>query len=276
MTVLVTGAGGQLGRAALRALGDRGVGLDRAALDVTDPDAVAAAVATHRPELILHAAAWTDVDGAEAEREAATRANVDANRSVARAAREAGARLVTLSTDFVFDGAKREPYVESDPTGPLSFYGETKLRGEEAALAEHPEGTWVVRTAWVYDETGTNFPRLIMRLAETRDTLRVVEDQVGSPTYAGHLAPVLLQLPDLVPPGIRHIAGAGAATRREWAEAVLAAAGRDTAVEGATSDEFPTPARRPAYSVLASEFPDTPVLPPWRAGVEACMAGFTP
>ena len=276
MTVLVTGAGGQLGRAALRALGDRGVGLDRAALDVTDPDAVAAAVATHRPELILHAAAWTEVDGAEAEREAATRANVDANRSVARAAREAGARLVTLSTDFVFDGAKREPYVESDPTGPLSFYGETKLRGEEAALAEHPEGTWVVRTAWVYDETGTNFPRLIMRLAETRETLRVVEDQVGSPTYAGHLAPVLLQLPDLVPPGIRHIAGAGAATRREWAEAVLAAAGRDTAVEGATSDEFPTPARRPAYSVLASEFPDTPVLPPWRAGVEACMAGFTP
>ncbi len=274
MTVLVTGAGGQLGRAALRVLGERGVGLDRAALDVTDAEAVAAAVAAHRPELILHAAAWTDVDGAEADRAGAMRANVDATRNVARAACAAGARLIAVSTDFVFDGAKRKPYVESDPTGPLSYYGETKLLGERAALEEHPDGTWLVRTAWVYDEAGTNFPRLIMRLAETRDVLRVVEDQVGSPTYAGHLAPVLLALPDQVPPGIRHIAGSGAATRREWAEAVLAAAGRATTVEGATSDEFPTPARRPAYSALASEHADTPVLPPWRTGVEACMAGF--
>ncbi len=276
MTVLVTGAGGQIGRAALRVLGERGVGLGRAELDVTDPDAVLAAVATHRPDLILHAAAWTDVDGAESDREGATRANVDAVRHVARAAREHGARLVTISTDFVFDGGKRAPYVESDPTGPLSFYGETKLLGERAALEEHPDGTWVVRTAWVYDEAGTNFPRLVMRLAETRDVLRVVTDQVGSPTYAGHLAPLLLELPERVPPGLRHIAGSGAATRREWAEAVLAAAGRDVTVEGATSDEFPTPAERPAYSALASEHPDTPVLPDWRAGVEACMAGFTP
>ncbi len=276
MTVLVTGAGGQVGRAALRILGGRGVGLGRADLDVTDADAVLAAVAAHRPALILHCAAWTDVDGAESDRDGATRVNVDATRHVARAAREHGARLVTLSTDFVFDGAKGAPYVESDPTGPLSFYGETKLLGERAALEEHPDATWVVRTAWVYDETGTNFPRLVMRLAETRDVLRVVTDQVGSPTYAGHLAPLLLELPERVAPGIRHIAGSGAATRREWAEAVLAAAGRDVTVEGATSDEFPTPARRPAYSALASEHPDTPVLPDWRTGVEACMAGFTP
>ncbi len=274
MTVLVTGAGGQVGRAALRELGDRGIGLRRAELDVTDAAAVLAAAERHRPTLILHAAAWTDVDGAETDHEGATRANVDANRHVAEAAKAVGARLVTLSTDFVFDGAKREPYLESDPTNPLSFYGETKLLGEQAALAAHPEGTWVVRTAWVYDEAGTNFPRLIMRLSETRDTLRVVEDQIGSPTYAGHLAPLLLALPDQVPPGIFHIAGSGAATRREWAEAVLAAAGRSTIVEGATSDEFPTPARRPAYSALTSEHATTPVLPPWRVGVEACMAGF--
>ena len=103
----------------------------------------------------------------------------------------------------------------------------------------------------------------------------MVEDQVGSPTYAGHLAPLLLSLPGQVPPGIRHIAGSGAATRREWAEAVLAAAGRTVVVEGATSDEFPTPAQRPAFSVLASELADTPVLPPWRVGVAACMAGFS-
>ena len=274
MTVLVTGAGGQVGRAALRELGDRGIGLRHAELDVTDATAVLAAAEQHRPGLILHAAAWTDVDGAETDREGATRANVDANRNVAEAAKAVGARLVTLSTDFVFAGSKREPYVESDAIGPISFYGETKLLGERAALETYPEGTWVVRTAWVYDEEGTNFPRLIMRLAETRDTLRVVEDQSGSPTYAGHLAPLLLALPDQVPPGIRHIAGSGAATRREWAEAVLAAAGRSTVVESATSDEFPTPAQRPAYSVLASEYTNTPVLPPWRAGVEACMAGF--
>ena len=276
MPVLVTGAGGQIGRAALAVLGDRGIGLGRAELDVTDEAAVRAAVEAHRPELILHAAAWTDVDGAESDREGATRANVDANRYVARAAAAVGAKLVTLSTDFVFDGAKREPYVESDAPNPISFYGETKLLGEQAALEEHPGGTWVVRTAWVYDESGTNFPRLIMRLAETRDVLRVVEDQVGSPTYAGHLAPLLLALPEQVPPGVRHIAGAGAATRREWAEAVLAAAGRDTVVEGATSDEFPTPARRPAYSALASAYADTPEPPAWRAGVATCMAGFTP
>lgn len=275
MTVLVTGAGGQVGRAALRELGDRGVGLRRADLDVTDAAAVRAAVEEHRPELILHAAAWTDVDGAEGDREGATRVNVDANRFVAEAAKAVGARLVTLSTDFVFDGDKGAPYVESDPVAPLSFYGETKLLGERAALEAHPEGTWVVRTAWVYDEEGQNFPRLILRLAETRDVLRVVEDQIGSPTYAGHLAPLLIALPDRVPPGIRHIAGSGAATRRAWAEAVLAAVGSATTVEGATSDEFPTPARRPANSALASAYDDTPVMPPWEAGVEACMRGFT-
>lgn len=274
MPVLVTGAGGQVGRAALRVLGERGVGLGRADLDVADAAAVLAAVEAVRPDLILHAAAWTDVDGAEADPDGAARVNVDGSRNVAAAARAVGARLVALSTDFVFDGSKREPYVESDPVGPLSVYGETKLRGERAALAEHPDGTWIVRTAWVYDEQGANFPRLILRLAETRDVLRVVEDQAGSPTYAGHLAPLLLDLPDRVPPGVRHIAGAGGATRREWAEAVLAAAGRSTRVDGATSDEFPAPAARPAYSVLASEHADTPVLPPWREGVAACMAGF--
>ena len=274
MTVLVTGAGGQLGRAALRELGADGIGLCRADLDVTDAAAVLAAAEQHRPTLILHAAAWTDVDGAETDRDGAYRANVLANRHVAEAAKAVGARLVTLSTDFVFDGRKGEPYVESDSTGPISYYGETKLLGEQAALEAYPEGTWVVRTAWVYDEQGTNFPRLIMRLAETRAVLRVVEDQTGSPTYAGHLAPVLLSLPDVVPAGIHHIAGSGAVTRLEWAEAVLAAAGRTTVVEGATSDEFPTPAERPSYSALGSERAETPVLPPWRAGVAACMAGY--
>lgn len=271
----MTGAGGQVGRAALRVLGDAGVGLTRADLDVTDADAVRATVARHRPTTILHAAAWTDVDGAEAHREAAWAANVDAVRHVAEAARAVDARLITLSTDFVFDGAKRTPYVESDAPAPLSAYGETKLAGERAALDAHPDGTWVVRTAWVYDEGEANFPALVRRLAATREEIRVVEDQVGSPTYAGHLAPLLLALPDRVAPGIRHVAGSGAATRRAWAEAVLRAIGSSTRVAAATSDEFPTPARRPTYSVLASEHPDTPVLPPWQEGVETCMKGFS-
>ncbi len=271
----MTGAGGQVGRAALRLLGDAGVGLTRADLDVTDADAVRAVVARHRPTTILHAAAWTDVDGAEAHRAEAWAANVDAVRYVAEAARDADARLITLSTDFVFDGGKRTPYVESDAPAPLSSYGDTKLAGERAALETHPDGTWVVRTAWVYDEGDANFPGLIRRLAATRDEIRVVEDQVGSPTYAGHLAPLLLALPDAVPPGIRHIAGSGEATRRAWAEAVLRAVGSPTRVAPATSDEFPTPARRPPYSALASELPDTPLLPPWHEGVEACMKGFS-
>ena len=148
MTVLVTGAGGQLGRAALRELGADGIGLRRADLDVTDAAAVLAAAVQHQPTLILHAAAWTDVDGAETDRDGAYRANVLANRHVAEAAKAVGARLVTVSTDFVFDGHKREPYVESDATGPISYYGETKLLGEQAALEAYPEGTWVVRTAW--------------------------------------------------------------------------------------------------------------------------------
>lgn len=271
----MTGAGGQVGRAALRLLGDDGVGLTRADLDVTDAAAVRAAVERHRPTTILHAAAWTDVDGAEAHHAEAWAANVDAVANVAIAARAVDARLVTLSTDFVFDGAKRAPYVESDAPAPLSAYGESKLAGERAALEAHPDGTWVVRTAWVYDEGEANFPALVRRLAATRDEIRVVEDQVGSPTYAGHLAPLLLALPDAVPPGLRHIAGSGAATRRAWAEAVLRAIGSATRVMPATSDEFPTPARRPAYSALASEHPDTPVLPPWHDGVEACMKGFS-
>jgi dTDP-4-dehydrorhamnose reductase len=275
MTVLVTGAGGQVGRALLRRLGDAAVGLGRAELDVADPAAVRAAVEAHRPELIVHAAAWTDVDGAEEHRDAALAVNEGGSRNVAEAAAATGARLVAISTDFVFDGAKGAPYVESDPVDPISWYGETKLRGERAALAAHPDGTWVVRTAWVYDEGEANFPALVLRLAATRDAIRIVEDQIGSPTYAGHLADALLAVPDAVPPGVVHVAGSGSATRRAWAEAVVAAAGIACRVDPATSDEFPTPARRPACSALASEVPGAPTLPPWREGVEARMAGFT-
>lgn len=279
MKTLVTGAAGQLGRATRRALEERGwpcVALTRAELDVADAAAVTRALEEHRPELIVHAASWTDVDGAETDPESARRINEDGPRNLARAAAalDEPARLVSVSTDFVFSGEQDAPYVESDPTGPVQTYGETKLAGEHAALAEHPDGTWIARTAWLYDAGEANFPALIRRLAADRERIRVVDDQIGSPTFAGHLAPALLDLVGVCPPGVFHLAGSGAATRREWAQAVVAATGLDCVVDAATSDEFPTPARRPRYSVLASEYPETPRLPPWRDGVSACFVGY--
>lgn len=279
MRTLVTGAAGQLGRATRLVLEERGwpyVALTRADLDVADPDAVAAALADHRPEVIVHAASWTDVDGAETDPEGARRVNDDGPRNLARAAAalDAPPRLISVSTDFVFDGEADRPYVESDPTGPVQEYGATKLAGERAALAEHPGGTWVVRTAWLYDAGEANFPALIRRLAADRDRIRVVDDQTGSPTFAGHLAPALLDLVTACAPGVYHLAGSGGATRREWAQAVIEATGLDCSVDPATSDEFPTPARRPRYSVLGTERPDAPRLPDWREGVSACFVGY--
>jgi dTDP-4-dehydrorhamnose reductase len=274
MRAVVTGAGGQVGRALVAALEERGVtpvALDRSALDVADEAAVRRVLRAHAPELVLHTAAWTDVDGAEADEAGAARVNVDGTRAVARVSADLGARLVAYSTDFVFDGAKGEAYVESDPVGPLSAYGRTKLAGERAALEEHPEGTWVVRTAWVFDESGTNFVRTILRLAASREELAVVSDQRGSPTYAPDLAAATLDLLEAAPPGIRHLAGGGSCTRQEWAEAIVEDAGLPCRVTGTTSAAFPTPARRPACSALRSEHPGTPALPPWRDGVRRCV-----
>lgn len=274
MRVVVTGAAGQVGRALVAALHERGVApvaLDRAALDVGDEPAVRRLLGRHAPDLVLHTAAWTDVDGAEADEAGAFRVNADGTRAVARTCARLGARLVAYSTDFVFDGTHDGAYVESDPVGPLSAYGRTKLEGERAALGEHPEGTWLVRTAWVFDEAGTNFVRTILRLAATRDELAVVSDQRGSPTYAPDLAEATLDLLDRCPPGVHHLAGAGSCTREEWARAVVEEAGLPCRVTATTSDAFRTPARRPACSALRSEHPCAPTLPAWRDGVRRCL-----
>ena len=278
MRALVTGAGGQVGRALVALLEARGaqvLGLDRQALDVADAEAVRAAVAEAAPEVVLHAAAWTDVDGAEADEAGALRVNALGTENVAAAARDAGARLVAYSTDFVFDGALGDGYVESDAVNPLSAYGRTKLAGEAAARARHPDGAYVVRTAWVYDEDGRNFLRTILRLAETRDEIAVVTDQRGSPTYAPDLAAATLRLLESCPPGTYHLAGGGSCTRHEWAQAIVEAAGLPTRVSGTTSDAFPLPARRPPVSTLRTEHACTPALPPWRDGVERCVAALT-
>jgi dTDP-4-dehydrorhamnose reductase len=273
--VLVTGAGGQVGRAAARvhtARGDEVQALDRAGLDVTDRAAVAAAVAAFEPDLVVHAAAWTAVDAAESDERGAFQANAEASAHVAAAARDAGAQLVTFSTDYVFAGDAAEGYVESDPVAPLSAYGRTKLAGEWAARAEHPDGTYIVRTAWIYDEEGANFVRTMLRIARERGAASVVTDQVGSPTYAGHLSEAVAELVDRCPPGTYHLAGSGATSWHGFAAAIFEDAGVACELSATTSDAFPRPARRPACSFLRSERPGAPVLPPWREGLRACLA----
>jgi dTDP-4-dehydrorhamnose reductase len=214
------------------------------------------------PGLLLHAAAWTDVDGAEDDPQGAAAVNVGGTQHAAAL----GAPLVHFSTDYVFDGTKRSPYVESDGPNPLSVYGRTKLQSEAAA----GEDAWVVRTAWLFGPTGTNFVRTMLRLGAERDEVAVVDDQRGSPTYVGHLAAAVRELVEL-PPGLWHLAAAGDCTWADLAEAIFEDAGLDCRVRRITTEELGRKARRPAYSVLRSERAGAPVLPHWRQGLQACL-----
>jgi dTDP-4-dehydrorhamnose reductase len=210
---------------------------------------------------VLHAAAWTNVDGAEDDEEGARRVNAEGTANVAAL----GAPVVYYSTDYVFDGRKREPYVESAATGPLSAYGRTKLLGEQ----EVREG-WIVRSSWLFGWTGTNFVRTMLRLGEERDEVRVVDDQRGCPTYVGHLAAATRELIAL-PTGVWHVAAEGEATWAELAEAVFEEAGLDCGVVPISTEELGRPAPRPAYSVLRSERDGAPRLPHWREGLRECL-----
>ena len=256
--VVVTGAGGQLGAALLEAFpGARG--LTRTDWDVTAPPPPLGPV-----DLVLHAAAWTDVDGAEADPQDAAAVNVGGTQHAA----ELGAPLVVFSTDYVFDGRKREPYVESDPPNPQSAYGRTKLHGEAAA----GEDAWIVRSSWLFGWTSRNFVRTMLRLGAERDEVAVVDDQRGCPTFVGHLAAATRELVDAgAPYGVWHLAADGDCTWAELAEAVFEEAGLACRVRRITSEELGRPAPRPAYSVLRSERPDAPVLPHWREGLRACL-----
>jgi dTDP-4-dehydrorhamnose reductase len=211
---------------------------------------------------VLHAAAWTDVDGAEDDPQGAAAVNVGGTMHVA----ELGAPLVYYSTDYVFDGRKRDPYVESDPPNPLSAYGRTKLHGEAAAA----ERAWIIRSSGLYGPTGTNFVRTMLRLGRERDELAVVDDQRTSPTYVGHLAAATRELLDR-PVGIWHLAADGDCTWAEFAEAIFEEVGLDTRVRRISTEELGRPAARPAYSVLRSE-KDAPTLPHWREGLRACLS----
>ena len=213
------------------------------------------------PDVVLHAAAWTDVDGAEDDPQEAAAVNVGGTRHVA----ELGVPLVYFSTDYVFDGRKGEPYVESDAPNPLSAYGRTKVYGEGAA----GDSAWIVRSSGLFGPTGKNFVQAMLDLARERDEVAVVDDQRTSPTYVGHLAQATRELLDR-PFGIWHLAAEGEATWAEFAEAIFEEAGLDTRVRRISSAELGRPAARPAYSVLRSE-KAAPALPHWREGLRACL-----
>ena len=254
--MLVTGAGGQLGHALLESFPEAR-GLTRADWDVTHP-----APAGLEAELVLHAAAWTDVDGAEDDPQSAAAVNVGGVQDVAAL----GAPLVVWSSDYVFDGSKREPYVESDAPRPLGAYGRTKLHGEAAA----GEQAWIVRSSWLFGWTSNNFVRTMLRLGAERDEVAVVDDQRGTPTYVAHLAEATKQVLHL-PYGTYHVAAAGDCTWAEFAEAIFEEAGLETRVRRISTAEFGARAPRPAYSVLRSE-QGAPELPHWRDGLRECLA----
>jgi dTDP-4-dehydrorhamnose reductase len=253
--VIITGAGGQLGHALAESFPEARA-LTRAEWDVTFPPPEGL-----DPSLVLHAAAWTDVDGAEDDPQSAAAVNVGGTLNVAALE----VPVVAWSTDYVFDGTKREPYLESDSPSPLGAYGRTKLHGEAAA----GDLAWVVRTSWLFGPTGHNFVRTMLRLGAERDEVAVVDDQRGSPTYVGHLAEATKQVTHL-PYGVYHVAAEGDCTWADFAEAIFEEVGLDTRVRRITTAEFGARAPRPAYSVLRSE-KGAPELPHWREGLRACL-----
>jgi dTDP-4-dehydrorhamnose reductase len=281
MRLLITGANGMLAHD-VRLLAERAghelVLIDLPELDITDAAAVEAFFERERPEAGINCAAWTDVDGAETKRARAHAVNADGAGNLARAAAGLGAPLLHISTDYVFDGAppldgdgRPRPYVESDPTGPRSVYGATKLEGERQVLGASPEHT-VVRTAWLYGVDGGNFVDTMLRLAGEREAVQVVDDQIGSPTWSGHLAPALLGLLEREVRGLVHLTGAGEVSWNGFAREIFRQAEVQCRVEPATSEQMARPAPRPAYSVLESERADVLPMPPWQDGLAGYLA----
>jgi dTDP-4-dehydrorhamnose reductase len=281
MKILIAGAAGMLGRDA-QTVGERAghelVPVDLPELDIVDAGAVAAFLGEHRPEAVLNCAAWTDVDGAETHREQARAVNAQGAGNLARAAAELDVPLLHISTDYVFDGeaprdaeGRPRPYVESDPTGPRSVYGRTKLEGEREVLAASPRHA-VVRTAWLYGVHGRNFVDTMLRLAGERDAVQVVDDQIGSPTWSGHLAPAVLGLLERGASGLVHHTGAGAISWNGFAQEIFRQAERTCRVEAISSEQMARPAPRPRWSVLESERADVLPMPDWREGLAGYLA----
>lgn len=284
--VLVTGAAGMLGSQVILAAPEdlktvgtdlrEAPGVDAPGVDLADAAQVDALFVEHGPlAAVIHCAAYTAVDKAEEEEALAQRVNGDACGVLARRCAKEGVPIVVVSTDFVFDGRGRRPYRETDPVAPLSAYGRTKLDGERQALAAHPAGARIVRTQWLYGPRGRHFPNTMLQLARERDRLKVVADQVGSPTSTLELAPALWDVLLRGEPGVWHAACSGECSWFDLAVATLNAAGvTGVAVDPCTTDEFPRPAKRPAYSVLDCaklEALRKKPLAPWRDALQTYL-----
>ncbi len=276
MRFVITGAAGMLGQdlaAAAKGAGHDVVAFARAELDIANGTAVTEAIRGAGADVVVNCAAWTDVDGAERDEDGALAVNGAGAGNVARAASAYGAWTIHLSSDYVFDGTKRSPYLESDAVRPLSSYGRSKLAGEREVAAGAPERHTIVRSSWLFGAGGPCFPATILRLARERDELNVVDDQIGCPTFTGHLAHALVGLATRQSPplGILHVAGDGICSWYEFAREIVAVSGVSCEVRTCTTAEMPRPATRPANSALRSER-DAPVLPDWRRGLAEYMA----
>lgn len=274
MKVLVTGAAGMLGGDVVLAAGNAGhevVGFGRTELDVSDAGAVDSKIGTERPDVVINCAAWTDVDGAEDAEQAALAVNGAGAEHVAASAAAVGASVVYVSSDYVFDGAKGEPYVETDQTAPLSAYGRTKLAGEEATAAANKRH-FVVRSSWLFGVGGSNFVETMLRLAATQNEVLVVRDQVGSPTYTWHLAYGIVRLIEGVEFGIHHMAAAGSCSWYHFAREIFEQAKVECRVLSGTTEMLGRPAPRPAYSALTSQREHAIELPSWRDGLAAYLS----
>jgi dTDP-4-dehydrorhamnose reductase len=272
--VLVTGAAGMLGRDVVLAAGNAGhdvVGFGRTELDVTDAAALGRKFDQERPDVAVNCAAWTDVDGAESAEEAAAAVNATGAGNVAAAAAAQGASVIYVSTDYVFDGAKGAPYVETDQPAPLSAYGRGKLAGEEATAAASKRH-FVVRSGGLFGIGGRNFVETMLRLAEAQNEVLVVRDQVTSPTYTWHLAYGIVRLIEGVEFGIHHMAAAGTCSWYDFAREIFDQAKVECRVLSATTDMLGRPAARPPYSALASQREHAIELPPWQDGLAAYLS----
>ncbi len=273
MKILVTGSAGMLAHdliAALNAVHHEVVGIDVAEADITDFDSVVRVFERELPALVINCAAWTDVDGAETREDDAFAINADGAGNVAAAAAHIGARIIHISTDYVFNGQKKEPYVESDTTGPIGAYGRTKLAGEEQVALNNPRHL-IVRTSWLYGLHGKNFVETMLSLAEKQSEIVVVADQFGCPTYSVQLAEAIVELADYERTGIMHICGGGTTTWYDFAREIFRQSQVEVTVLSGVTAMMDRPAPRPTNSAMVSEREETPKLPRWDHGLHAYL-----
>ena len=274
MKILVTGANGMLGSDVVRAaefVNHEVVPVGHAELDITDRATVERVLFQERPEVVINCAAYTNVDGAEDDLRGAMDANADGAGIVAAVANEIGAKVVYPSSDYVFDGSKAEPYVESDEPRPQSIYAQSKLAGEHETSEGNPRH-FIARSAWLFGASGRNFVETMLSLARDHGEVMVVRDQVGCPTYTAHLADALVRLAASEAYGMHHLASQGECSWFDFAKEIFKQAGVECRVMSCTSDEFGRPAPRPHYSVLGTERADAIYLPHWKEGLASYLS----